>query len=882
MVRSGRITPFTHLTRPVLTTAVAVSLVASALVFGLSGPAGAVPALVSSKISPELVAAGTKVTMIWTLRTSAPIVSTSAQAVLPDGTGSLTHCGNPGADVSGTATSGTYRAVCTVPVSAPDGTYAVVVSATDAVGAQLNVPAGVFGVTGGSGTGHPTLVASSVSPNVVTAGSRVSFTWSLSTPAGIAGTAVQVNLPDGTGTMSGCGPVQQVTQATTVVFVTQGGSTSPPAPSTRIVPPSSPKPRAGTAGVYRATCDIPAQAPNGVYPVTVTARDTVGEQLSADAGGFRVTGGSTTGPPALGSASIEPAVTRAGSRLSLSWSLASPVGIAGTSAQVSLPGNAGSLSGCASPAILVAGTDRSGTYRTSCTIPSAAPAGDYTATVLARDAVGEQRSALVGSFTVTPEPISTSRVHAGASTASTASASGVAISTSPERTAGPLGVSATPGTAKVMLHWRPPAGGGPVTRYYIYRGLRHNGETGAAVATTGLTYTDPAARPGVTYYYVVEAMSANGISLASAEVSATPHSARPDPTSAAPQGLQLGIARSSAVSSQPTQLSASGVMGAIQLSWNAPASRSVSGYAVYRGTNTGLSDAVALQTTDTSFLDTGVVPGVTYYYVVSADTPAGVSLPSNEVSATALGVPSTPAAPTGPTGGGGPSSGAPAPAPVTGSPTTTTPAPPAPTPTLNPPTGLVATSGSAQVDLRWGPPVGGAPLTAYDVYRGTSSGAETHAVVATSATSYVDATAVSGATYYYVVEAVTADGVSPPSNEASATAGPPPSVGITPPSGGGSPQPAAPSAPHLTVTAGVARATLNWAPPQGGGPVTSYVVLRGTHPGGEFAPVATSTTSYVDLTVTPGVEYYYVVRARGPGGSSAPSNEVAVVPFGGH
>jgi titin len=173
--------------------------------------------------------------------------------------------------------------------------------------------------------------------------------------------------------------------------------------------------------------------------------------------------------------------------------------------------------------------------------------------------------------------------------------------------------------------------------------------------------------------------------------------------------------------------------------------------------------------------------------------------------------------------------------------------------------------------------VGGVPVTAYDVYRGTSAGGETHVVVATLGTGYVDATATPGVTYYYVVEAVTAEGVSPPSNEAWATAGPPPSVGVTPPSG-----PPPPSSPRLIVVAGPARATLSWLPPSAGGPVVSYAIYRGTSPDGEFSPVSTNTTSYVDLTVTPGVEYFYVVRARGPGGLSPPSNEVEVVPFRSH
>ena len=92
------------------------------------------------------------------------------------------------------------------------------------------------------------------------------------------------------------------------------------------------------------------------------------------------------------------------------------------------------------------------------------------------------------------------------------------------------------------------------------------------------------------------------------------------------------------------------------------------------------------------------------------------------------------------------------------------------------PQGLVATGGDGQVSLSWSAPPsnGGSAITGYDVYRGASSGGEASTPIASgvTATSYVDTPAANGNTYYYYyVKAVNSVGLSPASNEASATPG---------------------------------------------------------------------------------------------------------------
>ncbi|MBI3748933.1 MAG: hypothetical protein HY262_08840 [Chloroflexi bacterium] len=74
--------------------------------------------------------------------------------------------------------------------------------------------------------------------------------------------------------------------------------------------------------------------------------------------------------------------------------------------------------------------------------------------------------------------------------------------------------------------------------------------------------------------------------------------------------------------------------------------------------------------------------------------------------------------------------------------------------------------------LTWSVPASnGSPISVYNIYRSTTSGAETFLTsAAASSTSYRDTTTVSGRTYFYKITAVNASGEGPFSNEASAKA----------------------------------------------------------------------------------------------------------------
>ncbi len=169
----------------------------------------------------------------------------------------------------------------------------------------------------------------------------------------------------------------------------------------------------------------------------------------------------------------------------------------------------------------------------------------------------------------------------------------------------------------------------------------------------------------------------------------------------------------------PGSLSGNFVAANIVLHWSAVSG--AVGYIIRRGTSNGGPYAYVQNITETTFTDSGLNVGVTYYYQVTAVNAAGVS-----PAATATVVP----------------------------------------PPLAP-ISLSAFPGNAQVVLSWTAVPG---VTGYYLYSGTNSGDETNLVAANySGTSYTNTGLINGTTYYYVVASTNSTGQSPDSPEASAT-----------------------------------------------------------------------------------------------------------------
>jgi fibronectin type 3 domain-containing protein len=303
-------------------------------------------------------------------------------------------------------------------------------------------------------------------------------------------------------------------------------------------------------------------------------------------------------------------------------------------------------------------------------------------------------------------------------------------------------------------------------------------------------------------------------------------------TSAVPYALSLTVTGTSGTISHtasttllvnldpPTGLTATPSSAQVSLSWLP--SVGANGYHVRRALVAGGPYVTLSCPTTTSYVDTGVTAGTTYFYVVSAGysggpNAGGESADSNEASAT-------------------------------------------PQPALPPaPTGLVATPGNALVTLDWTTSAG---ATSYNVKRATVSGGPYALVASPASNSYTDSGLTNGTTYYYVVSAVNAGGESANSSPVNATpqAGPP-----APPT-------------SLTATGRPRSVSLSWTQSVTPGVTQNSIYRRLSTDSYALTPTATitATTSYVDNRLSKRTNYCYVVTATSSSGQSVKSPEACV------
>jgi len=161
------------------------------------------------------------------------------------------------------------------------------------------------------------------------------------------------------------------------------------------------------------------------------------------------------------------------------------------------------------------------------------------------------------------------------------------------------------GTTSVVLNWSPVSG---AVGYIIRRATSPGGPYTFLMSVTETTYTDSGLDVSTTYYYQVSAVNAAAVSANSSQsVTAPPYA--------------------------PASLSAIPGNSQIILSWT-PVANATKGYYLYRGTSSGNENVTVLSAySGTSYTNTGLANGTTYYYVVAASNSVGLGPDSPEASA---------------------------------------------------------------------------------------------------------------------------------------------------------------------------------------------------------------------------------------------------------
>lgn len=407
--------------------------------------------------------------------------------------------------------------------------------------------------------------------------------------------------------------------------------------------------------------------------------------------------------------------------------------------------------------------------------------------------------------------------------------------------------------------------------------------TGTYTATvTGVTspYRVTGLSGGTTYYFRVVAKNnvGSGVQLNSTnELSATP------------VGL-IGAPTTVAVTANP---------GQAILTWSAVSG--AASYIVRRGTTSGSYTTIANGVGGTTYTDTTVSDGTTYYYIVqsfngvpsvdstevsvrSISTFAQTSAVANSSTSIVLTWPVTAGAATydiqyGTASGtyGTTITSATSPRTITGLTSNTryyfrvvarnavgtgtsinsTNELSALTPTAAP-TGLLATATTGQIQLAW---IATPGAINYEVFRGTTSGSYTSIATNVAANSYTDSTVTNGTTYYYVVRASNGSD-SANSNESSARA-----------------------IATLTIASVVTQSAnsiqVSWSTPSG---AASFDLKYGTV-SGTYTSTLTGVSSPLNVTgLSPNTNYYFQLIAKnavGGGASVNSTNEAsALTSFG--
>ena len=394
-----------------------------------------------------------------------------------------------------------------------------------------------------------------------------------------------------------------------------------------------------------------------------------------------------------------------------------------------------------------------------------------------------------------------------------AQAAAATAPTDPEAPAPPV-LSASVTTASVDLSWTSPDdGGSPLTGFEVFRSPDGSAWTSiATVDETILAHSDTNVAADQTWQYRVDASNSVGSTASNVVTVTVPAEPPPDPVPP----------------SAPT-LTASATETTIELSWSVPADDggdAIDGYEIHRGPSASELALHAIVGTGTGYSDTGVAPGETWFYAVAAVNVAGAGALSNVESASV-----------------------PVPPPVE--------PPSAPT--------LTATRGNGSVRLNWTAPTddGGASVTNYQVFRGTSSGSLAQVATLGNVLTWNNTGLTNGTTYWFQVAAVNSAGPGDLSSEVSAT----PATTPSPPR-------------SLKVVRSGTALQLTWLAPTstGGSPITNYRIHRTDGTGAALIRTigVPSPLAYLDTQIQPKQWYAYVVTAINAVGESTASNIVYI------
>ena len=337
------------------------------------------------------------------------------------------------------------------------------------------------------------------------------------------------------------------------------------------------------------------------------------------------------------------------------------------------------------------------------------------------------------------------------------------------------------GYNSIKLSWKAVQG---ASGYMIYRATSSGGAYSKLKTQTGTSFRDSGLTTGKTYYYKVRAYQESESATMYSQYTAV-KSAKPIPATPSVRAVSAGY-------------------NSIKLSWKAI--KGASGYTIYRATSSGGAYSKLKAQTGTSFTDSSLTTGKTYYYKVRAYRKSDSTTTYGSYSAVKSAKP-VPAVPT-----------------------------------------VTATSaGYNSVKISW-KKISGA--SGYEIYRATSKSGtytKTGTVTSGSTVSYTNKSLTTGTTYYYKVRAYrTVNSVK--------------LYGAFSAIKSVKPVPAVPDS-FKAVSASSTSVKLSWKKVSG---ASGYEVYRATSKSGKYSKATTvtggGTVSYTDKSLAKGKTYYYKVR----------------------